>query len=1241
MKTKITLLAASAFLLLSSTTTRAQSLAPMPCSNDLNGFVAYKNIGTTGAYQLLNGFEEKAAQTYNYSGPGRISSVRIYGSYPGVGLLSGVNLKVGIWTVDASGRPLSQITSRNDTWWSFPDNGNGHIDVTFPGGVYIANNFAVTVEIVNTFPWGNAFSLQYTGNGEGGGQDLASLAGTSTGNNWASAKTSFNKDGDFYIVPTMANTNAPSFTTTTSCYAVNDVVSFSNTSIMSKDSMFNKIAFPNYAGSNNFYTWNFGDGSPLSNLANPTHAYSVGGTYTVTLITKIEGWASTCLRTFTQSISVGLDVTASSVSNVTCHDGTNGSFVANGQFGTSPYSYSINGGAWQSNQNFNNLIAGTYTLSVKDAKGCTNTSLAIVTQPTGILINSILPTNASCGAATGAFTSSVTGGVAPLTYQLDLGSFVSGGNFSNLSAGLHSLTVKDANGCTTSTLVIINSLTGPVLFPPNVTNVSCNGGNDGSITLSSFGGTGLIQYSINGGTTYQSSGVFTNIPAGGYSCVVKDNAGCVNHVRITVSQGPLLAISLSSLSTKCNGGNDGQIIASSTGGTGIRNYSLNGTTYQSGSTFSGLSAGTYTVFVKDITSCIKTQTVTVTEPTALAATLTSTAVTCNGEENGSISVVANGGSGEYSYSIDGEDFVDYGIFENLPAGTYTVFIKDLNDCNYSSAISVVQPAQITATVNTTAATCGSNNGIIQAIGAGGSGSGYQYSIDGTNFFGSGAFSSLGSGTHFIIIHDGSGCGTTVSGVIVSAGGPTITSSSSQNVSCNNGNDGSITINSVTGGTGVLEYSKDGISFQTSNVLTGIQAGTYTVQVRDANGCIASVFTTITQPNAFLIAPSTSSVSCYAGASGSATIAASGGAGFLVYSINGGLNYQSGTVFNNLTAGNYTVIVKDAANCLGFSAYTITQPSQIKISLGALNATCFGSNNGEISLAAMGGTSPYMYSINGTSYSPTSSFTNLVGNLTYTVYVKDVNNCVVSTTEFISQPTLVNVTSTSNNVSCAGGNNGNINLNVSGGVSPYYYQWSNGATTSSNGNLVAGTYSATVNDYNGCSSVMSFTLTQPSMPLIVNGTVIDATGSTSLNGSIDVTTTGGTSPYAFNWSNSATTEDISGLNPGTYMVSITDANGCSTSNTFNVGTSTGIANVQVSASDIKVYPNPANSYVTIEAQGANINKVELVNLLGQTVLIDEINSSSSRINTSDITNGTYFVKIYFHNNTVTKKINISK
>ncbi len=1246
MKKNFTLITAGACLWLSGV------LAQSRCNNDLNGFVDYKNIGSVGAYQLRTGFEEKASQTYYYAGPGRISSVRVHGDNPDQG--SGVPLKIGVYNVDASGRPTTALASVNYTWYEFIDNSNGFIDVSFPGGVLVNNRFAITVEIRNVQPFGAYFNLGYTGNGEGRNQDLASLAGTSTGFNWTSAKNSFSKDGDFYLVPNMAHFNIPGFATTSSCYSTNSVVSFSNTTQMTKDSMFNKIALTNYTGSNKFYSWNFGDGSAITNAINPTHTYTAGGLYTTTLTTTIEGWAGTCVRTYTSSVSVGLTAFTSSIINVTCFDGNDGSFVGNGQFGAPTYSYSIYGDItwkntnstvstpWQTSQNFTGLYTGNYILYVMDAKGCISSTSLTITQPASILFNQILITNTSCGNSTGAFTATVTGGIAPLQYKLDNGIYQTTSSFSNIMAGTHTLTVKDANACTSSSVIVVNDFGGPTFGTPNVTNVSCFGGNDGSITLSSTGGTGLIQYSIDGGVNYQTSGVFLNITAGAYACVVKDNATCTDNAIVIVSEGPLLDLKVSSVPALCENESNGQINVSSSGGTGIRNYSINGINYQSGTNFSGLPAGTYTVYVKDITSCIKTETVIVTEPIPITALITSVPVTCNNFSNGSITVIASGSIEDYSYSLDGINFQGESTFDNYPAGSYTITVRNLNNCTYTSTISISQPPAITATVNTTNSTCTFTNGSIMAIAGGGSGSGYQYSIDGgINFFTSGLFSPLPSGKQNIVIMDGSGCQIIVSGIIFDSDGPIIVSSTQQNVSCNDGNDGTITINSVTGGTGLLEYSKNSFNWQTSPIFTGLEAGFYVIQVRDANGCTGTVTKTITQPNAFLIVISTASISCFGSASGSATIAASGGAGFLAYSINGGSSYQSGSVFNNLMAGSYSVKIKDAANCTGSSEFSIVEPSQIRANIGILNVNCNGANTGAITIKAFGGVGPYLYSIDGLNYSSSNSFTNLPGNITYFVFIKDANNCVVSSSQFVSEPSPVIINPILNNIACSGGANGAISLIVSGGVSPYSYQWSNGAKTQSISNLSAGVYSVTVKDYNGCPSVRSYTITQPSTPLIVNGLISPATNSSATDGSIDITINGGVAPYIFSWSNGSTSEDISGLGAGSYIVTITDVNGCTTSSSYNVGVSTGIGNIQISSSEVKVYPNPANEYTIIEALGSRIDKVEFVNLLGQKVFATEVNESVIKINTTHLLTGTYFVKIYFNNNVVTKKINISK
>jgi hypothetical protein len=1232
MKRKITMLTTG--LLLWCGTAQAQ----YSCPSDPNGFVASKNVGSTSSYQLKSGFEERAAQTYKYNGAGKVQSVRVYGNHQAP-YFSGVPLKVSVTNVDASGKPTTNIASTQHVWWSYPDNGNGYIQVNFPGGVSVSNDFALTVELLNAPPFGTTFNLKYTGNGEGLNQDLASLSGTSTGNNWTSAMSSFGSNGDFYIVPTMANNNAPSFELASECLTVNANVLLTNTSQLTTDSMFNKIGASNYAGPHFLYTWDFGDGTALSHVANPSHMYATGGAYTISLTTKIDGWNNLCTQTYTKQVSVGLTATATAITNVTCNGAANGSVLAVGTFGSAPYQFNLNNGPWQMASAFVNLTPGTYTLHVKDQKGCLNATTFSITQPLGIALNSILVTNSACGMSNGAFTCNATGGMAPLQYKINAGAYQSSGTFNALAAGAYALTVKDANACTNTTNVLINANAAPVLAAPNVNHVSCNNGNDGSISLASTGGTGAVQYSINNGVTFQTGSLFTGLVAGNYTCVVKDNAGCTSFAVATITQGTALSMQLSTGTVSCFGGNNGSIQVASFGGTGTHIYSLNGVNYQSLAVFTGLYAGNYTVYVKDVTGCVKTGLVSVSQPTQLTNALTQLAATCYGSSTGVLTAVVSGGTPAYLYSLDGISYQTTNVFNNLPADTFLLRVKDANNCQLATTLIITQPSQITATVNTTNATCTTSNGSIMAMATGGSGSGYQYSMDGSTFSSTGLFTNLAAGTYFIVLRDANLCQNMVSGVITSAGGPTIGNLSAQNVSCFGGQDGAISIQNVTGGTGALQYSKNGVNFQANPDFQGLAAGVYIMYVKDANGCLDTMAKTILQPNAFVVQTNVTNILCHGTAAGAVQVLASGGAGFFAYSLNNGLNYQSGASFPNLYAGAYTVLIKDAANCVAAQSFELTEPNAILVHTSALNVSCYGDNNGAINITASGGVAPYLYSLNALPFGTANNFDSLPGDLIYEVHVRDSNNCLVTAYRFINEPSLIQVAYVLTPVSCYGGNNGALALNVTGGVGPYAYLWSDQSDAAQIANLSAGPVSVQVTDLNGCNGQMDFTITAPASPLVVNATITNATSLTALDGSIDLTTTGGTAPYTYMWSTNATEPDLTDIGVGVYLITITDNNGCSLATTFQINSTAGIASAI--APEWNVYPNPASTDVLIAANNAAITYLEIYDLMGQLVWKQNVTDAQVSVSVADFTPGTYLVKAQICEDFYTKRLTVIK
>lgn len=1212
------------------------------CS-DIGRYVNSKNTGQTGLFTLELGDEEEAAQTYRYSGPGVVNGVRVYGNFPAP--IGGVPLAVTFYNVDAAGRPTSAVQTVNTTWWAGQHNAPGYIDVTFPGGgVYASANFALGVRVRSAFPWGGIFRVGYTGDGEGLGEDLASVAGTSTGFNWTSAKNNFAKDGDFYIEPRITHFITSAFTVNNKCVSAGQTVSFTNTSSVTKDPMFNQILAQGYSGGQALFTWSFGDGSPVSNAVNPTHTYTAAGVYTVTLTTKIDGWNSDCNDVFTTQISVGLTASAPTVTNLTCFGSNNGSATANVAGGAQPYTYSLTGGDdafYQSSSTFGSLTAGSYTMYVKDNVGCVKTVGFTVTQPSAIVFSSIVPTTADCGNSNGAITVTATGGSGSIQYKLNDGNYQSSGSFSNLSAGAYTITAKDANNCTGATLVSINNVSAPVLSLLSSTSVSCNGGSDGSIVVIGNGGVGTLQYSLNG-DDFQTSGTFSNVPAGIYPVTVKDATGCTRVLTVTITEPAPLSISAKGVATSCNGGNDGRIeVVAASGGIGTLTYSLNGVNYQSGTVFSGLVPNNYTVYVRDIAGCTATTSVTVGQPAIIGITTFITNASCNGFNNGSITVIATGGTGKYMYSIDGVNYQPTNVFSELSARNYSVYVKDQNNCVIVKLNNfVTEPTKVEGVATTGSSTCGNNNGSILVSASGGSGNGYQFSLDGINYNSTGLFNNLGAGTYYILILDDASCGTIIAATIEDLDGPSIVGVSSTNISCNGGNDGTITINSVTGGTGQITYSINGSTFQTSNVFTGLTAGTYTIVVRDVNGCTGSVSRTLLEPNAIVINTTATDATCFGGNNGAIQVVASGGAGTLAYSIDFGLTYQSSSVFSGLNAGTYVVVVRDAGGCLNNQSIRINQPAKINISVGVLNVTCRNAADGAIAVTAWGGTGALQYSLDGTTYQSSNVFTGLSGGA-YIVRVKDANNCVEFQNTLVVEPALLKAVGTTSNVSCAGGNNGVIDLTVSGGTLPYNFIWSNSATTEDNFNLSEGTYTVYISDANGCLFSDDYSITEPANPIIVNGVVADATDSLTLNGAIDITVTGGTSPYTYAWSTGATSQDVSGLAAGNYSVTVKDVNNCVTSNSFTVAGYTSVAEISVIKNSTSLYPNPASNFTVVEAVGFEINTVQVYDLTGRLVFESTPNTSKENINTAEFTNGMYYVRIGVNNNFITKKLEIIK
>jgi hypothetical protein len=331
--------------------------------------------------------------------------------------------------------------------------------------------------------------------------------------------------------------------------------------------------------------------------------------------------------------------------------------------------------------------------------------------------------------------------------------------------------------------------------------------------------------------------------------------------------------------------------------------------------------------------------------------------------------------------------------------------------------------------------------------------------------------------------------------------------------------------------------------------SGLAAATYTVTVTDANNCAATTSATITQPAALALSTTQVNVACNGASTGSIDLMVSGGTPGYTY--NWGVGQPATQDRSGLAAGTYTVTVTDANNCAATTSATITQPAAaLALGTTTTNATC-GNANGAIDLTVTGGTQGYTYDW-GAGQPATQDLTGLAAD-TYTVTVTDANNCTAVTTATIINANNPVLSTTKVDLLCNGAGNGSIDLTVTGGASPYTYNWGMGQpATQDRTGLGGGTYTVTVTDDNGCAVTTSETVIEPTaLVLSTDITNADCNGPT---GAIDLTVTGGTPGYTYDWADVAgnnNPQDRSNLGPATYTVTVTDDNNCAKSATATV------------------------------------------------------------------------------------------
>jgi gliding motility-associated-like protein len=805
-------------------------------------------------------------------------------------------------------------------------------------------------------------------------------------------------------------------------------------------------------------------GSPFQNSNVFTNL--ITGNYTI-FVKDFTGSCTSTINVFVPSVN---PLTASATTVATaCPGVNNGSITVTAGNGGTPYQYSLNGGAPQNSNVFTGLAAGNYTIKVTDANGCSRTLNVAVTNGPSLLatFNNI---DATCaGASNGSIVVNPLNGTAPYQYSLNAGPSQSSNTFPGLASGGYSVTITDFNGCTQTYNTFVSNGAG-IVATTAIGNTTCATASNGTITVNVSAGQPPYQYSINGGPL-QSSNVFNNLAVGPYTVFIKDGANCTRTLNVSVAAGPGISVSATPTGTSCAAASNGSITINASAGIVPYQYSLNGGPVQNSNVFSNLAAANYDITVTDDAGCSKTITVTVGSGTGFNATAASVAASCATAANGSITVTPNGGSSPYQYSLNGGALQNSNVFNNLTPGNYSIDITDGVNCVKTIAATVAAGPGFNATAATVAATCAvASNGSITLTPSGGN-SPYQYSLNGGAQQNSNTFNNLTPGNYNIVITDNAGCIKNITATV--AAGPGITATGNPTApSCNGASNGSIAITPASG-QGPYQYQLGNGAFQPGNSFTGLAAGGYSITVKDANNCSVTINVTVPQGANLTGSAALLAVGCNGGNNGQATIIPNNGDAPYQYALGSG-GLQGNNIFGNLTAGSYTVAIKDFNNCNGTVNFTITEPTVLNVSAGSQPVLCNGQSNGVITISGSGGTWPYQYSINGSAYQPGNSFNVAAGN--YTAYVRDANNCIKNTPVTITEPALLQVNANTTNGTCNGGDNGSITITASGGNGGF--QYSIDGTTYQNANTFSvspGNYTVTVKDGNNCTATRAVTV----------------------------------------------------------------------------------------------------------------------------------------------------------------------
>ena len=860
-----------------------------------------------------------------------------------------------------------------------------------------------------------------------------------------------------------------------------------------------------------------------------------------------------------------------------------------------------------------NLLAGTYDLHLYDANGCFESyTMTVGEASSALVIDSIVVSNTvTCfGGNNGAAQTFVGGGMPNYYFSWDNGELTS--NATQLTSGYHTVQLTDDWGCVVEDSIYISENSEIISTIVVDNEVSCYGLSDGSVSVTSVGGSPNYTYfwsnlsTSNTGTSSTNSGLIY----GSYYLTTQDIYGCNVFDTILVDQPDPLFVEASEIdSISCYGYDDGVAYAYGGGGTEPYTFYWDSLTGYSGDTNFMLSPGIHTVYIVDSRGCEAMDTVFTNEPPVFEVDILDSLTIlpyCIGVNSASLTSLANGGTPPYWYEWDDNAVTPQTTptASNLLAGIYTITVTDSRGC-------VVSETRDIDTI--------------------------------TNTMTSDIYAPL-------------------------------TYSGGYHVSCYGANDGMLYV--VGGGTDHLPFSYQWygpngfISFNDS--ITSIEAGTYSVTILDSNLCASNTSFNITTPDAlqYTIISLLRDESCEGACNGQIMVDLTGGTPPYIGTstdVSTGHVLTStmigDTILEDMCSGTWNIELTDANGCSssvspgGVNNQTVGYTHQTVAQVGTIvHVDCYGTSTGSLNVFNPNTNPNYSYNwenINspGVSLGTGNTITNLPAGLyvlmaeygdSLSIFTYD--GCTTTDTVEITEIDEIHIQANITDVDCYGNNTGDIEVFVTGGTASYTLQW-NPTGTSGNtlNNLISGFYALSVTDANGCLRVDTFQIMEPPF-LSVN------ISQNSINSSVlEANVIGGVPSYTYKWKEFNTSGVLQQggisytvLAPGSYYVEVEDNNDCSSESdtiTFNetVPTSSNL----LSNLDISIYPNPFRDYTIVDfGKQVMEGEVKVIDMLGNVVDIYDVEEQRELIiDRNTKSKGVYFVEILINSDKMFKKITV--